>query len=51
MTFGGTDLDELFITTASDGLDAAQLRDQPLAGSLFRHRPGVAGLPPAQFAG
>lgn len=51
MAFGGADLGELFITTAAEGLSAAERRDQPLAGSVFRHRPGVTGLPPAAFAG
>lgn len=51
VAFGGPDLGELFITTASQGLNAEQRRDQPLAGSVFRHRPGVTGLPPAAFAG
>jgi sugar lactone lactonase YvrE len=51
MAFGGPDLGELFITTAAEGLNAADRNDQPLAGSLFRHRPGVMGLPPVAFAG
>jgi sugar lactone lactonase YvrE len=51
MTFGGPDLDELFITTAWQGLDAEQRCRQPLAGSVFRYRPGVTGPPPAEFAG
>lgn len=51
MAFGGPDLSQLFITTASAGLDSGQRRDQPLAGSLFRHRPGVTGLLPVAFAG
>jgi sugar lactone lactonase YvrE len=51
MAFGGPDLGELFITTAAEGLGAESRRDEPLAGSLFRHRPGVTGLPPATFAG
>ena len=42
--FGGEQLDELFVTTARRGRD-----DEPLAGSLFRLRPGVRGLPPARF--
>jgi sugar lactone lactonase YvrE len=33
--FGGAELDELYITTASVGLDDAQRAAQPLAGSLF----------------
>ena len=35
-TFGGPELDTLFVTTASVGLDEAQgLEEQPLAGGLF----------------
>lgn len=51
MAFGGPHLDELFITTAAQGLSTAERRDQPLAGSVFQHRPGVTGLPPVAFAG
>lgn len=51
MAFGGPDLAELFITTARDGLTTEQRAEQPLAGAVFRHRPGVTGLPPAAFAG
>jgi sugar lactone lactonase YvrE len=41
-TFGGPDLDELYITTSRQGVD----RDtQPEAGALFRARPGVRGQP------
>lgn len=50
-TFGGPDLDQLFITTASKGLSVEQRRKQPWAGSLFCARPGVRGLPPSFFLG
>lgn len=50
-TFGGTDLDTLFITTARHGLDQDALARQPHAGSLFVLRPGVCGLPTHEFAG
>jgi xylono-1,5-lactonase len=43
--FGDDDLQSLYITTASAGLTAAQRAAQPLAGGLFRLRPGVKGLP------
>ena len=47
-TFAGADLDQLVITTSREGLpDGAQ----PQAGSLFRSRPGVTGLPVLEFAG
>src|ERR671926_33214 len=41
-TFGGSDLDQLFITTSREGLEPGE---DPLAGSLFRAGVGVAGLP------
>jgi sugar lactone lactonase YvrE len=47
-TFGGEQLDELFITTSREDLpDDAE----PLAGSMFRARPGVTGQPARTFAG
>jgi sugar lactone lactonase YvrE len=49
--FGGPDLDELFITTASTGLSEEERRQQPLAGDIFRLRPGVKGGPSYSFAG
>lgn len=45
--FGGAALEDLYITSATAGLSEAQLRGEPLAGALFRIRPGVAGLPAA----
>jgi sugar lactone lactonase YvrE len=47
-TFGGADLDELFITTSREDLEPG---DDPLAGALFRAVPGVRGLPVREFAG
>ena len=47
-TFGGEDLDELFITTSQENIDT---REDPLAGSLFRAEVGVKGLPVRPFAG
>ncbi len=49
--FGGSALDELFVTTASDGLSDAERAAQPLAGRVFRYRPGVTGQPTVAFAG
>jgi sugar lactone lactonase YvrE len=49
--FGGPALDELFITTAADGLSESQRAEQPDAGRVFRYRPGVTGLPTIPFAG
>ncbi len=47
--FGGQDLDTLFITTASEGLDDAARAAQPLAGHIFTCQPGAAGLPVDRF--
>ena len=49
--FGGDHLDELYITTAALGLDDTALAQQPLAGSLFKVKTSVKGLPFAPFAG
>lgn len=49
--FGGPDLEELFITSARRDLSAAELEGQPLAGGLFRTRPGVRGIADTLFAG
>jgi sugar lactone lactonase YvrE len=49
--FGGESLDELYITSARQGLSAHQRRTEPLAGALFRVRPGVRGIAPAAFLG
>jgi sugar lactone lactonase YvrE len=47
-TFGGPDLDQLFITTSREDLKPGE---DPLAGSLFRAAVGVAGIPVREFAG
>ncbi len=50
-TFGGADLGDLYITSARQHLAAAELADEPLAGGVFRCRPGFTGLPVTEFAG
>lgn len=47
-TFGGPALDELYITTSRQEVPEGE---QPEAGSVYRARPGVSGLPAAPFAG
>ncbi|MFS0894953.1 SMP-30/gluconolactonase/LRE family protein [Microbacterium sp. 179-I 3D3 NHS] len=47
-TFGGDDLETLFITTSAEGLPADHGTE---AGSVFAVRPGVRGLPVLPFAG
>jgi sugar lactone lactonase YvrE len=52
--FGGDLLDQLFITPASCGLDAAALEAQPLAGGLFvadLSETGVVGMQASCFQG
>ncbi len=47
-TFGGPDLDELYITTSRHGEDATA---NPAAGAVFRHLPGVTGQPAQPYTG
>jgi sugar lactone lactonase YvrE len=49
--FGGAELDELYITSASEGLSDADRRAQPLAGALFRIRTGIRGVPARAYIG
>jgi sugar lactone lactonase YvrE len=50
-TFGGPDLDDLYITCAWSERSDAERAAEPLAGSLFQVRPGRRGHPPVTFAG
>lgn len=50
-TFGGEQLDTLFITTARHGLTPEQLARQPHAGGLFAAKPGVCGRPANRYGG
>ena len=43
--FGGPDLATLYVTTTSQAMTEAELRDNPLAGALLACVPGVRGLP------
>jgi sugar lactone lactonase YvrE len=49
--FGGKDLDELYITTISDGVTDEEKKHEPLAGDLFMIKTDVKGLPEPDFAG
>ena len=49
--FGGRNLDILYITSASIGLDDKAREMQPNAGGLFMVMPGVRGLAEVPFAG
>ena len=48
--FGGSDLADLYITTAAYGLTPEQRKQEPWAGGLFRCRPGAVGVPAVRFA-
>lgn len=48
-SFGGNKLDELFVTSAIQGLTPETLAREPLAGSLLVIKPGVRGLPEPSF--
>jgi sugar lactone lactonase YvrE len=49
--FGGPNLDQLYITSAWKGLSNAARREEPLAGGLFRIRPGVRGTAAVSYDG
>jgi sugar lactone lactonase YvrE len=49
--FGGPDLSELFITTATVDLNEKHKKSQTLAGSLFRVQLDVKGVPAFRFKG
>jgi sugar lactone lactonase YvrE len=49
LAFGGPDLKELYVTSAKHRLTPDQLEREPLAGSVLRLRPGLAGRPAHRF--
>lgn len=51
VAFGGPALNQLFITSARNGLTPLQLQDQPHAGAIFVLEPGVTGRSPHSFRG
>lgn len=48
-TFGGANMNELFITTARVDLTKEELENYPLSGSVFRYKASVTGLPTNRF--
>lgn len=48
-TFGGKDLDTLYITSASIGYEEEDWKREPLAGGLFAVKPGVNGAEAFMF--
>ncbi|MBL0923081.1 MAG: SMP-30/gluconolactonase/LRE family protein [Sphingomonadaceae bacterium] len=51
VAFGGTDMDRIFISSASRDLTAEERCGQPDAGGLFSFKPGVRGIAEMPFAG
>jgi sugar lactone lactonase YvrE len=49
--FGGPGLDELYLTTAWEGMAEHQRAAEPLAGHVLRARPGVRGHPALSYGG
>ncbi len=50
-TFGGPDLTDLYVTSATQTLSPEARAAEPHAGALFRYSPGVKGLPPNSYRG
>jgi sugar lactone lactonase YvrE len=50
VAFGGPGLSQLYVTTATEGLDAAELEERPHDGKLLRVDPGIRGLPVGVFS-
>ena len=48
-TFGGQNMDTLYITTAREGLTDEELAAYPLSGCIFACRPGAIGVRPNYF--
>ena len=49
--FGGPDLRTLYVTSARQNRDAAELERLPCSGGLFAMRVDIPGLPESMFAG
>lgn len=47
--FGGPDMNELFITSARVGMDAAMLKKYPQAGGVFHLVTNITGMPTFEF--
>lgn len=49
--FGGSNLTDLFITTARKGLTTSELAEYPLSGGLFRLKTNIRGMPTSEYGG
>ncbi len=47
--FGGTDRNELYITSARKGMSEADLKKYPLSGGLFKVTTNITGMPTFEF--
>lgn len=50
-TFGGPQLDELYITSAQRGHESEERKQQEQAGGIFRVKTGIKGLPANLYGG
>lgn len=50
-TFGGEELDTIFVTTSRQMMSEKDLEVEPLSGGLFAFKPGVKGLVDTPFKG
>jgi sugar lactone lactonase YvrE len=50
-TFGSPDLTDIYVTSARQGMSAAQLAEYPLSGGVFRIRTNIQGMPTFEFGG
>lgn len=51
VAFGGSDGGDLYITTSWTDCEPESRAAQPLAGAIFRCRPGITGQPSPRYAG
>ena len=49
--FGGSDMKDLYVTTAAYGLSREQLKKEKFSGAIFRERSDIRGTEPDAFAG
>jgi sugar lactone lactonase YvrE len=49
--FGGSNLTDLYVTSACKGMSTQELSNYPHSGGLFRLRTGIQGMPTFPFAG
>ena len=49
VTFGGADLGDLYVTTASFGLSTSERRAEPRAGDVFVYETPYRGLPETRY--